>query len=87
MTQALPPPRRKVTLRLASSSRNSAPMKLDAGQVQALLERAHADGLAPSVDPQVAAVLAAVRLREDVPDQLYVMLAAVLGAIHATASD
>lgn len=82
MTQALPSPRRKVTLRLSSSARTTASQKLSPEDVEALLARAHARGLAPNVDPQVAAVLAAVRLREDIPDQLYMLLAAVLGAIH-----
>jgi flagellar biosynthesis protein len=83
MTQALPPPRRKVTLKLASSARNTAPSKLDADQLDILLARAHAHGLAPNVDPQVAAVLGAVRMRDDMPNELYVVLAAVLGSIHA----
>lgn len=82
MTQALPSPRRKVTLRLSSSARSTATQKLSPEDVEALLARAHARGLAPNVDPQVAAVLAAVRLREDIPDQLYTLLAAVLGTIH-----
>jgi flagellar biosynthesis protein len=82
MTQALPSPRRKVTLRLSSSARSTASQKLSPEDVEALLTRAHARGLAPNVDPQVAAVLAAVRLREDIPDQLYTLLAAVLGTIH-----
>jgi flagellar biosynthesis protein len=82
MTHALPSPRRKVTLRLSSSARSTASQKLGAEDVEALLARAHARGLAPNIDPQVAAVLAAVRLREDIPDQLYTLLAAVLGAIH-----
>lgn len=83
MTRALPSPRRKVTLRLSTSARTLSPPKTDTAEIEAMLSRARAQGMAPSVDPQIAAVLAAVRMREDVPDDLYIVLSAVLGALHA----
>jgi flagellar biosynthesis protein len=86
MTPALPSPRRKVTLRVSSSARTRSPPKTDTAEVEAMLASAHAQGMAPSVDPHVAAVLAAVRLRDDLPKELYVVLAAVLGAVHAAGS-
>lgn len=86
MTRALPSSRRKVTLRLSSSARTLSAPKMDAAEIEAMLARAQAQGMAPSVDPQIAAVLAAVRLRDDVPGDLYVVLAAVLGAVHAAGS-
>ena len=49
--------------------------------VKALLERAQALGLAPQLDPQIATLLAAVRLRDDVPKELYAALAAVVGTL------
>lgn len=81
MNQALPSPRRSVTLRLASPVSNGNSQRIDAQGVQAMLERAQALGLAPQLDPQIATLLAAVRLRDDVPPELYAALAAVVGTL------
>ncbi|MGA7439840.1 MAG: flagellar biosynthesis protein [Luteibacter sp.] len=81
MTQQLPSPRRSVTLRMASPTSNSNTQRIDADGVKALLERAQALGLAPHLDPQIATLLAAVRLRDDVPKELYAALSAVVGTL------
>ncbi|MGN6481741.1 flagellar biosynthesis protein [Luteibacter sp.] len=81
MTQQLPSPRRSVTLRMASPTSQGNTQRIDADGVKALLERAQALGLAPHLDPQVATLLAAVRLRDDVPKELYAALAAVVGTL------
>lgn len=87
MTQSLPSPRRSVTLRLASPNSNGANQRVDAEGVRAMLERAQSLGLAPQLDPQIATLLAAVRLRDDVPPELYAALAAVVGTLLATVAD
>ncbi|HEY4090074.1 MAG TPA: flagellar biosynthesis protein [Luteibacter sp.] len=81
MTQQLPSPRRSVTLRMASPTSNGNTQRIDADGVKALLERAQALGLAPHLDPQIATLLAAVRLRDDVPKELYAALSAVVGTL------
>lgn len=87
MTQTLPSPRRSVTLRLASPTSNGNTQRIDADGVKSMLERAQALGLAPQLDPQIATLLAAVRLRDDVPPELYAALAAVVGTLLAAAAD
>ena len=87
MTQSLPSPRRSVTLRLASPNSNGTNQRVDAEGVRAMLERAQSLGLAPQLDPQIATLLAAVRLRDDVPPELYAALAAVVGTLLATVPD
>jgi flagellar biosynthesis protein len=52
-----------------------------------MLERAQALGLAPQLDPQIATLLAAVRLRDDVPPELYAALAAVVGTLLSATRD
>jgi len=87
MNPSLPSPRRSVTLRLASPTSNGNTQRIDAEGVKAMLERAQALGLAPQLDPQIAALLAAVRLRDDVPPELYAALAAVVGTLLAAVED
>jgi flagellar biosynthesis protein len=87
MTASLPSPRRSVTLRLASPTSNGNSQRIDADGVKAMLERAQALGLAPQLDPQIATLLAAVRLRDDVPPELYSALAAVVGTLLAAVED
>ncbi|NII56502.1 flagellar biosynthesis protein [Luteibacter sp. SG786] len=87
MNPSLPSPRRSVTLRLASPTSNGNTQRIDADGVKAMLERAQALGLAPQLDPQIAALLAAVRLRDDVPPELYAALAAVVGTLLAAVDD
>ena len=81
MTQSLPSPRRSVTLRMATPTSNGNTQRIDADGVKVLLERAQALGLAPQLDPQIATLLAAVRLRDDVPKELYAALAGVVGTL------
>ncbi|UPG93639.1 flagellar biosynthesis protein [Luteibacter aegosomatissinici] len=81
MTQSLPSPRRSVTLRMATPTSNGNTQRIDADGVKALLDRAQLLGLAPHLDPQIATLLAAVRLRDDVPSELYAALAAVVGTL------
>jgi flagellar biosynthesis protein len=87
MSRSLPSPRRSVTLRLATPTSNGKSERVDADGVKAMLERAQAMGLAPQLDPQVATLLAAVRLRDDVPPELYAALSAVVGTLLAASTD
>jgi flagellar biosynthesis protein len=87
MTQSLPSPRRSVTLRLASPTSNGSNQRIDAVGVKSMLERAQALGLTPQLDPQIATLLAAVRLRDDVPPELYAALAAVVGTLLSATRD
>jgi flagellar biosynthesis protein len=87
MTQSLPSSRRSVTLRLASPTSNGGNQRIDAAGVKSMLERAQALGLAPQLDPQIATLLAAVRLRDDVPPELYAALATVVGTLLSATRD
>jgi flagellar biosynthesis protein len=87
MNQSLPSPRRSVTLRLASPTSNGSNQRIDGAGVKSMLERAQALGLAPQLDPQIATLLAAVRLRDDVPPELYAALAAVVGTLLSATHD
>lgn len=87
MSRSLPSPRRSVTLRLATPTSSGKSERVDADGVKAMLERAQAMGLAPQLDPQVATLLAAVRLRDDVPPELYAALSAVVGTLLAASTD
>lgn len=80
MSTALPPPQRRVTLRLAGPESKATPLPPEA--LELLLARARALGLPLHHDPQIAAVLAALRLREDVPVLLYAAAAAVLASVY-----
>lgn len=78
---------RSVVLRIhndntASDSRAST---LSSDEVELLLQQAEDLGLPRHPDPSTAALLAAVRLRQDIPDTLYVALTAVLSRIYAAA--
>ncbi|HET6804068.1 MAG TPA: flagellar biosynthesis protein [Frateuria sp.] len=85
MSAALPPPQRRVTLRLAGPETKAAPVPPEA--LDLLLARARALGLPLHHDPQIAAVLAALRLREDVPVLLYAAAAAVLASVYEAGDD
>ena len=80
MSTPLPPPQRRVTLRLAGPEARTAPLPPEA--LELLLARARALGLPLHHDPQVASILAALRLREDVPVLLYAATAAVLASVY-----
>lgn len=77
---------RNVTLRLHDGSapaQASLQADLDAGEVERMLQQAEQMGLPRHADPATAALLAAVRVRQDVPTELYAALAAVLSRIYA----
>ncbi|NUO74160.1 MAG: flagellar biosynthesis protein [Frateuria sp.] len=85
MSTGLPPPQRRITLRLAGPETKVAPLPPEA--LDLLLARARALGLPLHHDPQVASVLAALRLREDVPVLLYAAAAAVLASVYDGAEE
>ena len=76
---------RRVSLRLANGKRNNA----DAGRSRwrALLARARALGVPVHHDPQIAALLVALRMRDDVPVLLYAAAASVLAAVYDAAEE
>lgn len=87
MTQSLPPARRRVTLRL-SGGPNDAPansVNLPPESLETLLARARALGIPLHHDPQMAALLASLRLRQEVPATLYAAAAAVMACIYDAA--
>jgi type III secretion system FlhB-like substrate exporter len=79
---------RTVTLRFRD---DSAPPQatlradMDSGEVESMLQQAERLGLPRHPDPATAALLAAVRLRSDVPPALYAAFAAVLSRVYAAA--
>ncbi|MFC5740558.1 flagellar biosynthesis protein [Dyella tabacisoli] len=79
-----PPPQRKVSLRISSS--DSTPPALPPEALERLLARARELGLPLHHDPQVAALLAALRMRDDVPPALYAAAAAVLSCVYDAAA-
>jgi flagellar biosynthesis protein len=81
MTQALPPPSRKVSLRVAATG-GATPPALPPEALDQLLARARAMGIPLHHDAQVAALLAALRLRQDIPNELYAAAAAVLSYVY-----
>lgn len=77
---------RTVTLRFRDDSAPpEATLRPDLGadDVERMLQEAEQLGLPRHPDPATAALLAAVRLRTDVPQELYAALAAVLSRIYA----
>jgi flagellar biosynthesis protein len=87
MTNALPPARRRVTLRLAGGPNDApaTPVTLPPESLETLLARARVLGIPLHHDPQMAALLAALRLRQEVPSTLYAAAAAVLSCIYDAA--
>jgi flagellar biosynthesis protein len=84
MSTPLPP--RRVSLRLASG--NQAQVKaMPPESLETLLARAQALGLPLHHDPQIAALLASLRLRDDVPVLLYAAAASVLAAVYDAAEE
>lgn len=86
MTAALPPPSRKVALRLSTSG-GTPPPALAPGALDQLLARARALGIPLHHDAQVAALLAALRLRADIPQELYAAAAAVLSCVYRASEE
>lgn len=81
MSAQLPSPTRKVSLRLAGGN-TSTPPSLSPEALELLLSRARALGLPLHHDAQIAALLTSLRIRQDVPSELYAAAAAVLGTIY-----
>lgn len=81
-------PRRQVVLRFRGpDSQPSLSPDLDARQTEALQAAAERMGLPRLSDPQLSALLAAVRLRDDIPAELYAASAAVIGLIYDSLDD
>ncbi|WP_426700461.1 flagellar biosynthesis protein [Rhodanobacter sp. Col0626] len=78
-------PPRRVSLRLASG--NGEIKAMPAESLEALRARAQSLGLPLHHDPQIAALLAALRLRDDVPVLLYAAAASVLAAVYDAAEE
>ncbi|RDI97756.1 flagellar biosynthesis protein [Dyella solisilvae] len=88
MSTSLPNPQRRVTLKLSSSASGAAPAaKLRPEALETLLARARALGIPLHHDPQMAALLASLRLRQDVPGTLYAAAAAVLSCVYDAAEE
>ncbi|HTM27978.1 MAG TPA: flagellar biosynthesis protein [Rhodanobacter sp.] len=83
-TPSSPPPRR-VSLRLANGSAEIKAMPAES--LEALRARAQSLGLPLHHDPQIAALLVALRLRDDVPALLYAAAASVLAAVYDAAEE
>jgi flagellar biosynthesis protein len=81
-------PQRQVVLRFRSQEAGPrlAP-DLGPAELEAMQATAERLGLPRHPDPQLAALLAAVRLRDDVPDDLFSAAAAVLGAVYDASAD
>lgn len=78
-------PPRRVGLRLASGGSEIKAMPPES--LENLRARAHALGLPLHHDPQIAALLVALRLRDDVPVLLYAAAASVLAAVYDAAEE
>ncbi|RAO77286.1 EscU/YscU/HrcU family type III secretion system export apparatus switch protein [Dyella jiangningensis] len=88
MTTPLPPARRRVTLRLSGGPAESASnANLPPESLETLLARARALGIPLHHDPQMAGLLASLRLRQEVPATLYAAAAAVLSCIYDAAEE
>lgn len=89
MTQALPNPQRRVTLKLTSGSSDTpaASPHATAETLDRLLARARDQGIPLHQDTQIASLLAALRLRDDVPGTLYAAAASVLACVYEAAGE
>ncbi|WP_199096940.1 flagellar biosynthesis protein [Dyella sp. ASV21] len=86
MSTPLPTAQRRVTLRLTGGPADApAPATLPPESLETLLARARALGIPLHQDPQMAALLASLRLRNDVPATLYAAAAAVMSCIYDAA--
>ena len=89
MSQALPNPQRRVTLKLTSGGGDApanAP-RVPAETLDLVLARARAQGIPLHPDPQIASLLAALRLRDDVPGTLYAAAASVLACVYEASGE
>jgi flagellar biosynthesis protein len=89
MTQALPNPQRRVTLKLTNSSGDTAAPspRVPAETLDLLLARARDQGIPLHPDAQIASLLAALRLRDDVPGTLYAAAASVLACVYEASGE
>ena len=89
MTQALPNPQRRVTLKLTSGSGDAAAPspRVPAETLDLLLARARDQGIPLHPDTQIASLLAALRLRDDVPGTLYAAAASVLACVYEASGE
>ncbi|HEY9511667.1 MAG TPA: flagellar biosynthesis protein [Rhodanobacter sp.] len=85
MNSVPPPAQRRVTLRLANGETQLNAMPAEA--LEALLARARTLGVPVHHDPQIAALLVALRMRDDVPVLLYAAAASVLAAVYDAAEE
>ncbi|HET7269341.1 MAG TPA: flagellar biosynthesis protein [Rhodanobacteraceae bacterium] len=79
-------PPRSVTLRFrddAAPAQATLRPDLGADEIEQMLQQAERMGLPRHPDPATAALLAAVRVRADIPPELYAALAAVLSRVYA----
>ena len=83
MTALPPPAQRRVSLRLANGETQLNAMPAEA--LETLLARARALGMPLHHDPQIAALLVSLRLRDDVPVLLYAAAASVLSTVYDAA--
>lgn len=79
-------PTRRVSLRLSGPGASEA-RALPPESLESLRARAQALGLPLHADPQIAALLAGLRLRDDVPVLLYAAAASVLAAVYDAAEE
>lgn len=90
MTFIPPPARRRVNLRISYSSPDLAPQDLVPSATESLdvlLARASALGLPLHHDPQIAGLLVALKLRDEVPTLLYAAASCVLAAVYDAAEE
>lgn len=88
MSDALPPPQRRVTLKLSGGSDSApTPVHLPPEAMTLLLARAKDQGIPLHNDPQIASLLAALRLRDDVPATLYAAAASVLACVYEASGE
>jgi len=87
MTNSSTPVKRRVTLRLTHSHESVPTATLPPEAVETLLARARALGIPLHRDQQMAALLASLRLRQDVPALLYAAAAGVLASVYDAAED
>ena len=79
------PPAQRVSLRLSSGGDDAKPMPPES--LELLLARARELGVPLHHDAQIGALLAALRLRDDIPVQLYASAASVLATIYDAAGE
>lgn len=85
-TPSFPPATRKVTLRLSGGGSKES-RAIPPESLEAMRARAQALGLPLHPDPQIAALLAGLRLRDDVPVLLYAAAASVLATVYDAAEE